>query len=92
MNDIRKYIQEMQLAAFKNYKIPLFISIDQEGGRVKRIKHGITQFPGNMVFGIVDDESITYKAARILGIQLRSIGVNMNLAPVLDINNNPLNY
>ncbi len=89
--EIKKYIEDMQQTAVKKYNIPLFISIDQEGGRVKRITDGVTQFPGNMAFGVVDNESFTYDAARIIGIELRNMGINMNLAPALDVNNNPLN-
>ena len=90
-DEIKEYIEDMQQAAVLKYNIPLFISIDQEGGRVKRITNGVTQFPGNMAFGIVDDENITYEAAKILGIELRNLGINMNLAPALDVNNNPSN-
>jgi beta-N-acetylhexosaminidase len=89
--EIKKYIDEMQQRAIAKFNIPLFISIDQEGGRVKRITDGVTQFPGNMAFGIVDNESFTYDAARITGIELKNIGINMNLTPALDVNNNPLN-
>ncbi|MDY6969074.1 MAG: beta-N-acetylhexosaminidase [Spirochaetota bacterium] len=88
---LKYFIYYMQQLSLHSSKIPLFMSIDQEGGRVKRITEGITQFPGNMAFGIVNDTELTYNAARILGIQLRLIGVNMNLAPVLDVNNNPSN-
>ena len=90
-DEIKKYIDDMQQSAVSKYNIPLFISIDQEGGRVKRITDGVTQFPGNMAFGVVNDENLAYEAARILGIELRKIGVNMNLAPALDVNNNPSN-
>ena len=90
-NEIRGFIGDLQDVSMEFSGIPLFVSIDQEGGRVKRITDEITQFPGNMAFGIVDDESLIYNAARILGIQLRLLGFNMNLTPVLDVNNNPFN-
>ncbi len=83
-----KALQEESMAASG---IPLFISLDQEGGRVKRLTDEVTQFPGNMAMGVVDDEDLVFDAARILGIQLRQHGINMNLAPVLDVNNNPDN-
>lgn len=86
-----KLNENLQRAAVEYCGIPLFISIDQEGGRVKRITDGVTQFPGNMPFGIVNNKGLMYDAARILGMQLRLIGINMNLAPVLDVNNNPGN-
>ncbi|MFW5807810.1 MAG: beta-N-acetylhexosaminidase [Spirochaetota bacterium] len=71
--------------------LPLFISIDQEGGRVVRITDGVTQFPGSMAFGSANDEQIVRNAARITGIQLRLLGINMNLMPDIDVNNNPDN-
>ncbi len=89
--EMRQYINDLQLLSVKSSGIPLFTAIDQEGGRVKRITEGVTQFPGNMAFGVVNDRERTYKAGRILGIQLREWGINMNLAPVLDVNNNARN-
>ncbi len=85
------FIADMQKAAIQTEGIPLFISIDQEGGRVRRIIDGVTQFPGNMPLGVVNDTDLAYRAARILGIELRMMGVNMNLAPAVDVNNNPEN-
>ncbi len=87
----RKLIDGLQAVSMKASGIPLFISVDQEGGRVKRLTHGVTQFPGNMAQGVAFDRCLTEKAARVLGMQLRRCGVNMNLAPVLDVNNNPGN-
>ncbi|MBN2040752.1 MAG: beta-N-acetylhexosaminidase [Spirochaetes bacterium] len=88
---LQNFIGDLQKKAFEEYSIPLLISLDQEGGRVKRITDGITQFPGNMAFGVANDESALFNSGRILGIQLRNTGVNINLAPVLDVNNNPYN-
>jgi len=82
---------DLQKLAMESIGIPLFISIDQEGGRVKRIQSGITQFPGNFALGVVNDPSKTYTMAQILGIQLRLSGINMNYGPVVDVNNNPDN-
>lgn len=73
--------------------VPLAISIDQEGGTVVRMseKAGYTHLPGNMAHGAADDERLTYRAARVMATEMRAVGVNWNLAPVLDVNNNPLN-
>lgn len=68
-----------------------FISIDQEGGMVTRIMKEATFFPGNMTLGAVNNYEYAYRIGEIMGEELRSIGVNMNLAPSLDVNNNPLN-
>ena len=89
--NIRLLINGLQEHSMRNSGIPLFISIDQEGGRVRRITHGLEQFPGNMAAGIAGAPHLVYKWGRITGLQLRKFGVNMNLAPVLDVNNNPGN-
>ncbi len=87
----KKYIEDMQKASCAYAGVPLFVSIDQEGGRVVRIVDGVTQFPGNMAAGVCGDKDLAYRWGRALGLQLRQTGVNMNLAPVLDVNNNPRN-
>lgn len=61
---------------------PLFISIDQEGGRVARLKEPFTQFPGNPQMKGPED---AIHFARVTATELTEIGVNMNLAPVLDV-------
>ncbi|MFQ5991944.1 MAG: beta-N-acetylhexosaminidase, partial [Nitrospiraceae bacterium] len=70
---------------------PLFISIDQEGGRVSRLPAGFTIFPPCELFGICQSPDLAYAAARATATELRAVGINMNLAPVLDINTNPSN-
>lgn len=87
----KKFIEDMQKAASRYSGVPLFVSIDQEGGRVIRIVDGVTQFPGNMAAGVSGDADLVRRWARVLGLELRLMGINMNLAPVLDVNNNPWN-
>jgi beta-N-acetylhexosaminidase len=70
--------------------MPLFVSIDQEGGRVARLPKGFTSFPGQGALGRVGVE-LAYAFAEITAAELRAIGVNMNLTPVLDVNTNPQN-
>ncbi len=82
---------DLQDLAMEYTGIPLFISIDQEGGRVKRVQQSVTQFPGNFALGVINDFSKTYTMAQIIGRQLRLSGINMNYAPVVDVNNNPNN-
>ena len=73
--------------ANKNNKIPLFISIDQENGRVNRLPKEIRIIKNNYD---VSKQGINFvrKSANITARILKNIGVNMNFAPVLDINNN----
>lgn len=78
----------LQEAAVSNTGIPAFISIDQEGGMVTRIQKGATFFPGNMAFSAAGDDEYTETEGRIEGRELRAMGINVDLAPVLDVNNN----
>ena len=71
--------------------IPLFIAIDQEGGKVSRFKKGITTLPGNMALGATRSQELAEKAGDITGIELAVLGINVNFAPVLDVNTNPRN-
>lgn len=71
--------------------IPLLIAVDQEGGVVSRLKHGFTEFPGNRALGETGDPNLAEIAAQMMSRELQDVGVNMNLAPVVDINCNPKN-
>lgn len=70
--------------------IPLIIGTDQEGGIVYRLTGG-TALPGNMAVGATNDPEYAYKAGKIIGSELSSVGVNTNFAPDADVNNNPNN-
>jgi beta-glucosidase-like glycosyl hydrolase len=69
---------------------PLLTSADFETGAGFRLE-GATAFPRNMAFGAAGDEALTYEAGRIAAIESRAIGVHVNFAPVMDVNNNPRN-
>ena len=79
-----------ELALNTGSKIPLFISADQEGGIVTRLNGG-THFPGNMALGAAGSGDLARKAGKATATELKNTGINMNLAPVLDVNNNPDN-
>ncbi|MBI3893113.1 MAG: beta-N-acetylhexosaminidase [Candidatus Wallbacteria bacterium] len=64
---------------------PLFFSADQEGGSVLRVRRGGTLFPSNMAAGRLDPESIR-SLGRMCGLEMRATGLNVDFAPVLDIN------
>ncbi|WP_262675148.1 beta-N-acetylhexosaminidase [Paenibacillus sp. J5C2022] len=71
--------------------IPLLLSVDQEGGRVSRLPDEYRPLPKAMSVGSKDDERYTRLTGQALGIAVKSLGFNMNFAPVLDINSNPKN-
>jgi beta-N-acetylhexosaminidase len=65
--------------------IPLFISVDQEGGEVIRITSGVKQLPSEYAYGQQDDPAQVKSDAAKEAKQLKKLGLNMNLAPVLDV-------
>lgn len=71
--------------------IALFVAVDQEGGDVVRLPAGATRFPSNMAIGATGSVEHARRVAEITARELRAVGVNMNLAPVLDVNDNPDN-
>jgi len=77
-----------RLQAIATY--PLLNSADFETGAGFRLE-GATMFPRNMAFGAAGDERLAYEAGRITAIESRAIGVQVNFAPVVDVNNNPRN-
>lgn len=83
--------QGLQKLAKAEFDIPMFISIDQEGGMVTRIFDGSTFFPGAMTISATNKLENSYNMGRIMGKELNAMGINMNLAPILDVNNNPKN-
>ncbi len=69
----------------------LFIAVDQEGGSVARLTTGVSVSPGNMALGATRSLKRTEDVGRVTGEELRILGFNINLAPCLDVNNNPAN-
>lgn len=67
--------------------IPLLIAADQEGGRVTRLPMG-TNMPGNIALGAGRSLDNANKAGFVIGKELKSLGINVNLAPVLDVHQN----
>lgn len=70
---------------------PLFVAIDQEGGKVARLRPPFTQWPAASVLGAVGSTELTYGMARAIARELIAVGINMNMAPVLDVLTNPAN-
>ncbi|GGC00069.1 beta-N-acetylhexosaminidase [Pseudoduganella buxea] len=70
---------------------PLLIALDQEGGMVMRIEQGVTPIPAPMAFQAAGDEGDCERLQFVNADEMRRIGINMLLGPVLDVNNNPAN-
>jgi beta-N-acetylhexosaminidase len=70
----------------------LLIAIDEEGGDVTRLEAATgSSYPGNGALGVVDDVELTERIGASMGAELAAAGLNLDFAPVADVNTNPLN-
>jgi beta-N-acetylhexosaminidase len=81
-----------QVAALTGELRGLLVVIDEEGGDVTRLEHEHgSSYPGNFALGVVDDVALTEQVGAAIGADLAAVGVNLDLAPVADVNTNPRN-
>ncbi|MBN1114658.1 MAG: beta-N-acetylhexosaminidase, partial [Oligoflexia bacterium] len=88
---ISSLTRAIQYHSLKAIGIPSFIAIDQEGGKVLRLKNVATVLPGNMNLGATRSTTLSFLAGKLTAIDLEILGINMNFAPVLDVNITPDN-
>lgn len=86
-----KLSETLQDLCLENNGVPAFITVDQEGGMVTRIFDGAAMFPGNMAMAATNNVLNVYKEGAYMAQELLNLGINFNLAPVLDVNNNSKN-
>jgi beta-N-acetylhexosaminidase len=72
-------------------ELPCWVSVDQEGGRVARLKKPFTEWPAMATLGRSGDTGLAERFARALGAELKAVGVTLDFAPVLDVHTNPKN-
>lgn len=86
---VKALVQQLQAAA----GIPLLIAIDQEGGKVNRLKerYGFPPTVPAAYYGVMNDLDKTDAQADLIASTLADLGINLNLAPVVDLNVNPNN-
>ncbi|OUM63687.1 glycoside hydrolase family 3 protein [Piromyces sp. E2] len=82
--------RDIHQEVIKSVGVMPFIAIDQEGGMVIRIKNKETSYPGSMTLAATNVENAN-KVGHLMGKHLMALGINMNMAPSMDINNNPKN-
>jgi beta-N-acetylhexosaminidase len=72
---------------------PLLVAVDQEGGRVARLRgpHGFTDLPPMRALGDTGDEVLAREVGLLLGRELRAVGIDQDFAPVVDVDTNPAN-
>ncbi|WP_181777188.1 glycoside hydrolase family 3 protein [Amycolatopsis pittospori] len=89
---VAKLSNGLQRAAVRSgARIPLQIATDQEGGTVTRMGAPATELPNAMAISAGRDTKAAQEAARILGHELRAVGINQDFAPDADVNSNPAN-
>jgi len=71
--------------------LPLWVSVDQEGGRVARLKAPFTEWPPMATLGRSGDVTLAERFSRALAAELKAVGISLDFAPVLDIHTNPKN-
>lgn len=90
LQELRALTADLQQAAAESGQPPLLIAADQEGGQLMAIGEA-TPFPGNMALGAARSERLAYRVGRAIGRELAAVGLNVDFAPVCDVNNNPAN-
>ncbi|MEM6732007.1 MAG: beta-N-acetylhexosaminidase [Myxococcota bacterium] len=70
---------------------PLLVSVDQEGGRVARLRSPVTEWPPMRELGALGDPTLIERVGHGLGAELRALGFDVDYAPVLDVDTNPAN-
>jgi len=90
---VARLCNDLQQAATESGHPGLLIAIDQEGGRVARLTEakGFTEFPGAMAIGATGSPDNARQVAAAMAAEMRAVGINVDFAPDLDVNNNPLN-
>jgi len=89
---LHRLLQDMQrVAASTPSALPLFVSVDQEGGRIARLKEPFTRFPPPILLDRIRSEELAREYGRTLTAELAEVGINMDYAPVLDVHTNPDN-
>ena len=76
----------------RSERADVIVAIDEEGGDVTRLEAATgSSYPGNAALGVVDDVGLSERVATSLGTELAATGVNLDFAPVADVNTNPQN-
>jgi beta-N-acetylhexosaminidase len=71
--------------------LPLIVSVDQEGGRVQRLRAPATEWPPMARLGARDDTAATEQVGRAIGLELATLGIQCDFAPCIDVHSNPKN-
>ena len=86
-------VAELSAALKRAAGRPLLVTVDQEGGRVARLRarQGFTELPPMRALGETGDERTAFDVGALLGRELRAVGIDQDYAPVVDVDTNPAN-
>lgn len=90
-DQVRTLTDSLQRAAAASGQPRLLIAVDQETGQLTAVDNGTTPFPGNMALGATDSTQLAHRTGYAIGRELAAMGINVNYAPVCDVNTNPQN-
>ncbi len=86
-NDTKKFIEEVK----NSVEIPMFIAVDQEGGKVQRLlsvtDKNATNIPDMQIIGEYNNPNLSYNVGIVIGEESRSLGINTVFGPVIDVGN-----
>lgn len=92
VEQLHKLVTDIQRLRYQlPNQTPLFISVDMEGGRVQRFKDPFTIWPPVAHLGEIDSSTMCFQFSQAMGEELKSVGINLNFAPCVDILVNPEN-
>ncbi len=84
-------VAELTATLKRRASAPLVVAVDQEGGSVARLRAGFTRLPPFRALGDAGDAELAREVGRLVGSELRAVGIDWNFAPVLDVDTNPEN-
>jgi beta-N-acetylhexosaminidase len=80
-----------QVQECRSGELPLWVTVDHEGGKVQRFKSGFTRLPEAGRVAKKDSPKLLFELSEMVAAELKAVGINVNFAPVADINSNPEN-
>lgn len=89
--EIARLTNTLQETVIAQGGVPLFIGVDQEGGLIAHLKDGFTEFPVPQLLSASQDPELAFRVGVAIGSEMRTVGLNFNLAPVADLNTNRRN-
>ena len=91
LTEVTKLTNVYQQTIIESGGLPLFIAVDQEGGTISHLRDGFTVFPVPALLTATRDTDLAERMGQAMAQEMLAVGVNMDLAPVADLETNPNN-